>query len=291
MRIGVVGTVGGWSSEKLADTVKRLTGYRLLVDMNHFSLDLSNRKAIYGETDLTQLDALIIKKIGARYSPDLQDRLDCLRFLHETGLPVFSPPASIMRVLNRLSCTTIMQQAGIPMPETTVTEDVDTALRTVEKYGQAVFKPLYSTKARGMSLIQSGNGAREAIANFKRDNPLMYIQKKIELNGRDLGLAFLGGKYLATYSRLKQNSSWNTTTANGGKYAPYRPAPESIAVAEKAQNLFSLDFTCVDVVETARGPVVFEVSAFGGFRGIRDSCDLDAAELYVKYVLEKLQNA
>lgn len=291
MRIGVVGTVDGWSSEKLADTVQKLTGFRLLVDMDHFSLDFNNREAIYGDTDLTQLDGLIIKKIGARYSPNLLDRLDCLRFLHESGLPVFSAPANIMRVLNRLSCTTSMQQAGIPMPETTVTEDVDTALRTVEKYSQAVFKPLYSSKARGMSLIQAGPGAREAIANFKRDNPLMYIQKKIELNGRDLGLAFLGGKYLTTYSRLKQNSSWNTTTLNGGKYAPYEPSPESIAVAEKAQNLFKLDFTCVDVVETANGPVVFEVSAFGGFRGILDACGLDAAELYVNYVLEKLQNA
>ncbi|MFP4167766.1 MAG: GAK system ATP-grasp enzyme [Desulfonatronovibrionaceae bacterium] len=291
MRIGVVGTVDGWSSEKLADTVQKLTGFRLLVDMDHFSLDLSNREAIYGDTDLTQLDGLIIKKIGARYSPNLLDRLDCLRFLHESGLPVFSAPANITRVINRLSCTTAMCLAGIPMPETTVTEDVDTALRTVEKYSQAVFKPLYSSKARGMSLIQAGPGAREAIVNFKRDNPLMYIQKRIELNDRDLGLAFLGGKYLATYSRLKQNSSWNTTTLNGGKYAPYEPSPESIAVAEKAQSLFKLDFTCVDVVETANGPVVFEVSAFGGFRGIQDACGLDAAELYVNYVLEKLQNA
>ena len=291
MRIGVVGTIGGWSSEKLADAVQDLTGYRLLVDMDRFSLDLDSKKAFFKDMDLTRLDALIIKKVGSKYSSSLLDRLECLRFLHESGLPVFSAPGSIMRVLNRLSCTTTMRLAGIPMPETTVTEDIDTALKAVEKYGQAVFKPLYSTKARGMALIQPGRGAREKIADFNRNNSIMYIQKKIELNGRDLGLAFLGGKYLATYSRLKQNSSWNTSTVNGGKYAFCEPSRESIDVAEKAQSLFSLDFTCVDVAQTASGPVVFEVSAFGGFKGIQEACGLDAAKLYVQYVLKKLHSA
>ncbi|MFO7816571.1 MAG: GAK system ATP-grasp enzyme [Thermodesulfobacteriota bacterium] len=290
MRIGVVGTTNGWSSEKLADKFEEITGFRLLVDMDKFCVDLNSKKAMYKNIELTELDALVIKKIGARYSPDLLDRLECLRYLHETGLPVFSSPMSIMRVLDRLSCTVTMQRAQIPMPETTITEDIDKALETVDKYGQAVLKPLYSSKARGMCLVESGKNARETIAVFKSENPIMYIQKKIELNGRDLGVAFMGGKYLATYSRCKQNDSWNTTTANGGKYAPYNPAPESIAVAERAQALFSLDFTCVDVVETSNGPVVFEVSAFGGFRGLRDACGLDAAAMLARYVLGRLEN-
>ena len=290
MRIGVVGTRGGWSSELLADTVAARTGFRLLVDMEQVCLDLDKGKAWFQGVDLAGLDGLIVKKIGARYSPDLLDRLELLRFLAERGLPIFSSPLAIMRVLDRLSCTVTLRLGGIPMPPTTITESVDEALAAVERYGEAVFKPLFTSKARGMTVISHGAGDRAAVEAFHAENPIMYMQRKIELPGQDLGIVFLGGKYMTTYARCG-TGAWNTTTESGGKYAPATPSPEAVAVAEKAQALFSLDFTCVDVVETASGPVVFEVSAFGGFRGIQDACGLDAAAMYADYVMEKIRGS
>ena len=287
MKIGVVGTRGGWSSELLADTVAARTGYRLLVDMEQVCLDLDAGAARFQGVDLAGLDGLIVKKIGARYSPDLLDRLELLRFLSERGLPIFSSPLSIMRVLDRLSCTVTLRLGNIPMPPTTITESVDEALAAVGRYGEAVFKPLFTSKARGMTVIADGPEARAAVEAFHAENPIMYLQQKIELPGQDLGIVFLGGEYMTTYARCG-TGAWNTTTESGGKYAPATPAPESIRVAEAAQALFNLDFTCVDVVETESGPVVFEVSAFGGFRGILDACNLDAAALYADYVMEKI---
>jgi ribosomal protein S6--L-glutamate ligase len=287
-KIGVVGTRGGWSSEKLADTVEAATGYRLLIDMKEVRLDLKTGRSLYGDTELSQLDAVMIKKIGARYSPDLLDRLEVLRFLHERGMPMFSSPLQIMRVLDRLSCTVTMELAGIPMPPTTVTEDVEGALAAVEEYGEAVFKPLYSTKAKGMIVIRPGPGARAAVEEFQSDHPIMYIQKKIEHHGKDLGVVFLGGEYLTTYARCGNSDSWNTTTRAGGRYAAFDPEPEVIELARRAQDLFGLDFTGVDVALTDEGPMVFEVSAFGGFRGIETSRQLDPAKLYVDYVLKRL---
>lgn len=289
MKIGVVGTPGGWSSELLADTVAAKTGFRLLIDMEQVCLDLDKGAAWYQGLDLATLDGLIIKKIGARYSPDLLDRLELLRFLEGKGLPIFSSPLSIMRVLDRLSCTVTLRLGNIPMPPTTITESVQEALQAVERYGAAVFKPLYTSKARGMTVIEHGSDALEAIQEYRSQFPIMYLQQKIDLPGKDLGIVFLGGKYLTTYARCG-NGAWNTTTESGGKYAAVTPQQESIRVAEKAQALFNLDFTCVDVVETENGPVVFEVSAFGGFRGILDACRLDAAALYTEYVMEKINH-
>jgi ribosomal protein S6--L-glutamate ligase len=288
MKIGVVGTRGGWSSELLADTVAAKTGFRLLVDMEQVCMDLDAGTVWTEGVDLGGLDGLIIKKIGARYSPDLLDRLEVLRFLAQRGLPIFSSPMSIMRVLDRLSCTVTLRLGDIPMPPTTITESVDEALGAVQRYGAAVFKPLFTSKARGMTVIEHGAGARLAIEAFHAENPIMYMQRKIELPGQDLGIVFLGGKYLTTYARCG-TGAWNTTTASGGKYAPATPSPEALRTAEQAQALFDLDFTCVDVVEAATGPVVFEVSAFGGFRGIQDACGLDAAAMYTDYVMEKIR--
>ncbi len=288
MKIGVVGVPGGWSSEKLADMVYEMTGYRLLIDMSKTAFNLSDLSCWYENIDLLKLDALIVKKIGARYSPDLLDRLEMLRFMANQGLPIFSQPENMMRVIDRLSCTVTMQLAGIPMPETTITEDMDLALETVKAYERAVFKPLYSSKARGMMLIDSSSDPRGEIEEFKADNPIMYIQKQIDHNGRDLGIAFLGGKYLTTYARCANGDSWNTTIRSGGGYAAYEPGPDILQLAHRAQSLFNLDFTCVDVAETDNGPMVFEVSAFGGFKGIHAASGMDAARLYVEYVLKQL---
>jgi len=288
IKIGVVGTAGGWSSETLSDTVQRMTGFRLLVEMKHVRLDLDSGRGFYHDFDLTTLDALIIKKVGSRYSPDLLDRLEMLRFLNENGLNMFSKPLSILRILDRLSCTVSLRSAGIPLPPTTITENVDEAVKAVADYGEAVLKPLYTSKARGMKLLTYGPDVKETINAYKADNSILYIQKKIELPGKDLGLVFLGGNYVTTYARSKNNDSWNTTTRSGGKYEPYTPSDEIINLAQKAQALFNLDFTCVDIAETNQGPFVFEVSAFGGFRGIQTATGLDASQLLVDYVLKKM---
>lgn len=287
--IGVVGTIGGWSSEQLADSVARQTGFRLLVDMSQTGLDLQSGSLWYQGVDLSTLDALIIKKVGSRYSPDLLDRLEVLRFLEERGLKMFSAPRRIMRVLDRLSCTITLTNGGIPMPPTVITEDVAFALKTVEAHGQVIFKPLYSSKAQGMIVVEAGPGAPAAIARFKAEHQIMYIQQQIELGAYDLGVVFLGGQYLTTYARCKNSTSWNTTTRSGGRYAPHTPSNTVVAVAQRAQDLFKLDFTCVDVVETPQGPLVFEVSAFGGFRGIQAASGMNAADMYVEYVLEKIR--
>jgi len=288
LKIGVIGTPGGWSSEKLADAVHKQTGFRKLIDMKRIGLDLTGGQAWFEGEDIAAYDALIIKKIGARYSPDLLDRLEMLRFLHQRGLPIFSNPERIMRVLDRLSCTVTMRLADIPMPPTTITEDVDVAVQAVTRYGKAVFKPLYSTKAKGMMLIKAEEDVRIIVESYHRDNPIMYIQQWLDLNGKDLGLAFLGGRYLTTYARVKGADAWNTTTRAGGHYAPYTPSPQLIALAQRAQALFDLDFTCVDIAETEAGPIVFEVSAFGGFRGILTASGIDAADRYADFVIERI---
>ena len=288
-KIAVVGVPGGWSSETLAAKVAEKTGYSLLVDMSQVRLDLAGCKAWYQGHDLTGLDAVIVKKIAPNYSPDVLDRLEVLRCLDAWGTPCFSKPGSIIRLIDRLSCTVGLRLGGIPMPDTTITEDVDEALAAVQEYGKAVFKPLFSSKARGMTVIRAGQSAREDIQAFQAEgNPVMYLQRMVEHAGKDLGVTFLGGEYLATYARQGNGESWNTTTRSGGKYVAYEPAAEVVELAHKAQGLFDMDFTCVDVVETPDGPMTYEVSAFGGFRGLKEANGIDAAERYVDYVLERI---
>lgn len=290
-RIAVVGIPGKWSTERLADAVERRTGYRRVVDMAEVELDLSSNRLLHQGVDLCSLDALMVKKISSEYSPSTLDRLELLRVAQAQGVRVFSDAQRILRLVDRLSCTVTLRNAGIPMPDTRVTECPETALATVKAFGEAVFKPLFSTKARGMCLINSRRSDADilaAITDFQRHNPVLYIQRKLDLSGRDLGMVFLGGRYLGTYARVSRQNTWNTTINSGGHYEAFEPASELIDLARRAQAPFGLDFTTVDVALTANGPIVFEVSAFGGFRGALEGAGIDAAALYTDYVLGHL---
>jgi tetrahydromethanopterin:alpha-L-glutamate ligase len=291
-KIGVIGIPGKWSTEVLADAVEQRTGFRLVIDMAEVALDLHSGRLLYREHDLCALDGLLVKKISAEYNPNTLDRLELLRVAEQAGVRVFSRPLNILRLIDRLSCTVTLRNAGIPMPETRVTEDVAAAMSAVRDFGSAVFKPLYSTKARGMCVIDADLGEAAmlgAIRDFQADNPMMYIQRKLALPGRDLGMVFLAGDYLGTYARVSRSDAWNTTIHSGGKYAAYQPSEEVVELARRAQAPFGMDFTTVDVAESEQGPIVFEVSAFGGFSGARDGIGLDAPGLYVDYAIRELQ--
>jgi tetrahydromethanopterin:alpha-L-glutamate ligase len=288
IKIGVVGIPGKWSTEALADVIEAKTGYRLVIDMAAVTLDLETGSVMYQGQDLCALDGLIIKKISEIYSPHALDRLELLRFAESRGVKIFSRPEAVLRLIDRLACTVSLRAAGAPMPATIVTEDLKAAEAAVERYGAAVFKPLYSTKARGMCIIEAGANSRTEIAAFAEDHPVMYIQQKLNLSGQDLGMVFLGGDYLCTYARVSQSDSWNTTIHSGGKYAPFEPDAGLIELAQQAQAPFGLDFTTVDVALTDEGPIVFEVSAFGGYRGAKEGCGVDAAAALADHVIAKV---
>ncbi len=294
-KIAVVGIPDKWSTETLADAIEQHTGFRLVIDMSKVSLDLSDNSLNYHhdgqKINLCELDGLIIKKISAEYNPNTLDRLELLLIAQSQGVQIFSAPDKIMRLIDRLSCTVTLRKAGLPMPDTIVTENIEEAIEAVQKFSSAVFKPLFSTKARGMVVIEANTSPehiKAEIEQFQAEHQMMYIQKKVNLPGQDLGLVFLGGQYLGTYARVNQSGTWNTTINSGGRYASFTPSEEIIQIAQKAQDLFAMDFTTVDIAETDDGPIVFEVSAFGGFQGALDGIGIKAAELYADYVLKKI---
>ncbi|BBP45152.1 hypothetical protein THMIRHAS_05250 [Thiosulfatimonas sediminis] len=294
LKIGVVGIPGKWSTEVLADEIEAKTGFRCVIDIEKVVADLATPTVTYNGQCLCELDAIIIKKISQTYSPMVLDRLEILRFVESCGVKVYSKPCEIIRLVDRMSCTISLARAKIPMPKTVITEDIDAALQAVKEFGEVILKPLFSTKARGMQVIsaeQSDKKMMKELQEFYDIHKFFYIQQKLKLPGHDMGLVFLGGEYQGAYARVANGDSWNTTIHSGGKYAEVKPSEEIIEMAHKAQAQFDLAYTTVDIAETEQGPVCFEVSAFGGFKGAKDGLGLNMAQTYVDYVIKQLQNA
>ena len=289
--IAVIGIPGKWSTEVLADRLEAKTGTRYVIDMADVTFDSSAGTLTANGLDLTSIDGIVVKKISQQYSPSTLDRLELLRVAEARGVRVFSPASSMLRLIDRLSCTVTLRNHDIPMPDTCVTESIDHAIAFIHQSEAVVLKPLFSTKARGMTVLSADHGddnLKQALDTFQKDNPVLYIQRKIALSGRDMGLMFLGGNYLGAYARVAQNDSWNTTIHSGGKYQNVVPTDDIIAMAHEAQSLFDMDFTTVDVAETDNGAICFEVSAFGGFKGGLEGTGIDVAELYADYVLRAI---
>ncbi|SIS61044.1 GAK system ATP-grasp enzyme [Neptunomonas antarctica] len=292
-RIGVVGIPGKWSTEVLADRLEAQTGFRAVFDMKDVELRLDSNKLMCNGFDLTQLDGLVVKKISEIYAPGTEDRIHMLAHLEAVGVPVFSPTQSMSKLINRLSGTLVLQQGGIPMPKTRVTECSQRAFDAIREFGSAILKPLYSTKARGMLILgqkDSDEEVKSQLEEYRQTNSIFYIQQALDLKGRDLGMVFLGGEYLCTYARVAEAGAWNTTIQSGGRYELFEPGAELIELGHRAQACFNLSFTTVDIALTDEGPVVFEVSAFGGFKGALDGCGVDAASAYANYILAEVAN-
>ena len=293
-KIGVIGLPGKWSTDILADAVAERCGERHVFTMDDIWADIEAQKLYAGRTCLNDFDALIVKKISADYSPNTLDRLELLRLLEADGVRIYSPALHILRLINRLSCTVTLRQHAIPMPPTAVTEHIDQALDIISRFGSVVCKPLYSTKARGMTIVDSALPTAEQramMSAFQQQHQSMYMQKKLALPGHDLGMIFLAGEYVGTYARVGNTDSWNTTIHSGGSYAAFDASPELIDLGYRAQAPFGMDFTTVDIAESEHGPIVFEVSAFGGFRGAKEGLGIDIAPRYVDHVIKSLQGS
>jgi tetrahydromethanopterin:alpha-L-glutamate ligase len=216
-----------------------------------------------------------------------------LRHLEASGIPVLSAPDRLHVAVNRYRMTCELVRAGLPVPETTITEDLDEAAAAVERFGSAVLKPLFTSKGRGMLRLESSRELRAQLESH-RDDGLgpFYLQRFVKHPGRDLGVAVLDGRCIGAYWRVAAADHWMTTILSGGRYEKADLDPDTEAIAVRAARHFGLVFTGVDLIEDSDGRFnVLEVSAFGGFRGLLNGCGIDAAPMLADLVLRRIGRA
>jgi ribosomal protein S6--L-glutamate ligase len=292
MNLAVVGIPGGWSTERLARALRGAGASAEVLDLVHCSLRLPDRQLYYRGRPLLRPQGVVVKKIGDTSEGwVVQERINLLRYLEGEGVPVLSPPNRIETAVNRYRMTVELARAGLPVPETIVTEDPAEAEAAVTRFGTAVLKPLFTSKGRGMRRLEPGADLRSTLERYRMDGlGPFYLQRFIKHPGRDLGVAVLDGRYLGAYWRVAARDQWMTTILSGGRYEAADPPIDAIDMAVRAANHFGLVFTGVDLMETPDGGfVVLEVSAFGGFRGLQQASGIDAAPLLAESLLRRFR--
>jgi len=290
MKVAVIGQPGAWSTEELARAVRAEGAEGFVVDLAACALELPEGRVCAAGRSLDDFDGAIVKKMGAATDgTGFAAHVNLLRALYRSGVPVVSGPDQLALTADRYRMTLELARAGLPMPETVVTDDVDAAAAAVERFKIAVLKPLFTSKGRGMTRLTVDDDLVPTLRRHRDDHGTpFYLQRFVPHPGRDLGVAVLGGRGLGAYWRVAGREQWMTTILSGGRYAPADPPAEAIAIAERAARHFGLLFTGVDLMETPDGGwTVLEVSAFGGFRGLSVALGLDAAPLVARAALER----
>jgi ribosomal protein S6--L-glutamate ligase len=291
MRIGVFGQPGRWSTERLAAALRDAGAEAVVLDLAACSARLPGGGLCHRGRPIARLDGAVVKKLGdVADGWAVRERINLLRVLEASGAVVASAPDRLEVAVDRYRMTVELARAGLPIPDTVVTEDADEAVAAVERFGAAVLKPLFTSKGRGMVRLAPGPDLRATLERHRAGTPgPLYLQRLVEHGGRDLGVAVLGGRVVGAYWRIAEPGAWMTTTAAGGRYAPADPPAAALELAVRAARHFGLLFTGVDLVETpAGGFTVLEVSAFGGFRGLHSACGVDVAPALAAAVLRRV---
>src|SRR5262249_41122406 len=122
MRIAVVGQPRAWSTERLADALRAAGADTVVVDLGACALRLPEA-TVYHEGRPLAVDAAVVKKIGDTAEGwVVRERVQLLRHLEAAGVPVWSPPDRIEAAVNRARMTVELVRAGLPVPETILTE-------------------------------------------------------------------------------------------------------------------------------------------------------------------------
>jgi glutathione synthase/RimK-type ligase-like ATP-grasp enzyme len=100
--------------------------------------------SIDGGNNLKDFDAIIIRPIGRGSLEEIIFRMDLLHKLERLGIPIINPPSSIEYSVDKYYALTLLEEEGLPIPRTVVTENPNAALKAFHELGEdVVIKPLF----------------------------------------------------------------------------------------------------------------------------------------------------
>jgi ribosomal protein S6--L-glutamate ligase len=239
-----------------------------------------------GGENIQDVDA-IIPRIGASitfYGTAV------VRHCESRGIYSLNSSVAISRSRDKLRSLQLLSQKSIPLPTTGFahsTEDTDDLINMVGG-APLVIKLLEGTQGKGIVLAETKNAAKSVINAFKHIRENILVQEFIkEANGCDLRCFVIGDKCVAAYMRVAKNGEFRANLHLGGRAEPVKLTAEERKIAVKAAQAMGLNVAGVDLIRSARGPLVLEVNSSPGLEGVEGATKKDIAGLIIEYLERK----
>lgn len=234
----------------------------------------------------SEYDAYIVRGLNRHGEIDYQ--YEVLELLQSRGALVVNSPASLSAAESKPLTTFLLQQAGLPVPCTAVTQDVEQAKCIVSEFGKCVLKPLYGSFGIGIELI-TPDTSPEVIEEFMLHYGVAYIQEYIPNEGRDIRAFVVGDDIPVAMYRIAGDGQWKTNVHQGARCTPCELTPRMREMSMEAARVLGLDYTGVDIIEGPDGPVIIELNGAPSWYGLAEATNHDVAADIVSHVLLKLE--
>ena len=248
----------------------------------------SKPEASVNETNiLKDLDALIIRPIGRGSVEEVIFRMDILHRLQRQGMTIINPPLSIERSVDKYHALSLLEEHGLPVPRTAVTENHEEALKAFNELGgDVVIKPLFGSRGIGTTRISDLDVATRLFRAIAFYHGVLYLQEFIPHGVSDIRAFVVGDRVVAAMRRVAQ--SWKTNVSLGAKPVALNPPKEIEDLAVKAAQVIGCKVAGVDIMESQNGPVVIELNSQPGWRGLQSVAIVNIAEEIVKHLVSLL---
>ena len=290
MEIGIVTkNRNSYSSTQLWEALKKRSVSHACFSfpqlMAHVGYDHMLKTRQYGIKE--EFDALIIRPVGRGSLEELVFRMDILYRLQRSGLCVINSPEAIEHCVDKYDTLTILEENGLPVPRTAVTESVEEAMTAFKELGSDVIvKPLFGSRGIGATRVNDKEIAYTAFRSIRFYHGVIYLQEFVPHGFSDIRAFVVDGRVVAAMKRVGCN--WKTNYSQGARPEKIDLDHEIEKLAVKSARSIDCKIAGVDILESPNGPVVVEVNSQPGWRGLQSVTKLNIADEIVSFVLSEI---
>jgi len=279
-----------WCSTQLREAMKRRNITPVCFSFPQLVARIKYKpEASVGEINLLKdFSALLVRPIGRGSLEEIIFRMDLLHRLERLGMLIINPPLSIERSVDKYHALTLLEEHGLPVPRTAVTESQEEALKAFHELGgDVVIKPVFGSRGIGSTRISDPDVATRVFRAVSFYHGIIYLQEFVPHGFSDIRAFVVGDRVIAAMHRVAE--TWKTNISLGAR-------PVSIELDEGLENLavraaktIGCRVAGVDILEGPKGPVIVELNSQPGWRGLQSVTIINIADEIVQYVLSQLK--
>jgi len=245
--------------------------------------------ASVGETKvLKDLEALITRPIGRGSLEEIIFRMNLLYRLERLGMLIINSPASIERSVDKYYALALLEEQGVPVPRTAVTESYREALKCFHELGgDIVVKPLFGSRGVGSTRVSDPDIAARVFRTISFYHGVLYLQEFIPHGVSDVRAFVVGDQVIASMQRVA--GTWKTNVSLGAKPVPFQLSGELEDLAVRTAKTIGCKVAGVDILEGPSGPLIVELNSQPGWRGLQSVTKVNIADEIVQFVLSELK--
>jgi ribosomal protein S6--L-glutamate ligase len=241
-------------------------------------------------TSVLDADAVLARIIPTGTLEQIIYRVDALHWIEERGVPVINSPRAIERCVDKFYTTALLEQAGLPVPETIACERGADAIAAVREMGDAIVKPIFGSLGHGMVRVTSPDVALRVVEPLEQIGSIFYVQRTVDHGGRDVRAFVVGGRVIGAIERTAPSGDWRTNVSRGGAVRLFELPSEWEQLALRATAAVGADYAGVDLLPSRDGRVyVLEVNGIPGWKGLQQATGVDVAGAIVDHVVERVR--